>query len=307
MGIQPMVFCALLGCLISLLIIPLMLLPGLMRSVLACRASKGVSNFPAASLHDRSVCGVGGIALATAFLGVATLVYFLYPEAWTSAGHSNVAIIWTALAIFFLGLWDDFRPLKANWKLLLQIIIAIVAFGQGVQVEAFANPSSEREWHLGAWSGVVTVIWLVGLTNLIDLTRRVEGLTAGIGMLLLILRAVTGFGSGAEFSALFSIGLAGALCGFLIYNLPPARIRLGGAGAGFVGFLVASLTTVNSSPDSTLSASMFVAVLILPLLGLLWIDSRPTDKGPPLAPLDPKHVRRRLAGADETETRGRSW
>jgi hypothetical protein len=143
------------------------------------------------------------------------------------------------------------------------MVIAIAAYCQGVQIEAFTNSSGTVDFQLGAWSGIVTVLWLVGLTNLLDLTRRIEGLTAGIGLVLLGYRAATGFGSGAEFPALFSIGLAGALIGILVYNLPPTRIRLGGGGAGFVGFLVASLTTIHSSHESTLSASVFVAVIIL--------------------------------------------
>lgn len=306
MGIQPMVFCALLGCLISLLVIPLMLLPSLMRSVKACR-SRDHDESPADFEDSNPVCGLGGIALATSFLGVATLIYFLYPTTWSSASYANVAIIWTGLAIFFLGLWDDFRPLQTGWKLVLQTGIAIAAYCQGVQIEAFTNSSGTVDFQLGAWSGTVTVLWLVGLTNLIDLTRRIEGLTAGIGLVLLGYRAATGFGSGAEFPALFSIGLAGALIGILVYNLPPTRIRLGGGGAGFVGFLVASLTTIHSSHESTLSASVFVTVLILPILGFVWLDARSRDKGSPITPLASRQVRRRLVGTSEIRTRDRSW
>lgn len=306
MAIQPMVFCALLGCLISLLIIPLMLLPDLMRSVKLGR-SREHDESPVASEDSNPVCGLGGIALATSFLGVASLIYFLYPTAWTSASNANIAIVWTGLAIFFLGLWDDFRPLQTGWKLGLQTVIAIAAYGQGVQIEAFTNSSGPADLQLGAWSGVVTVLWLVGLTNLIDLTRRIDGLTAGIGLLLLGYRAATGFESGAEFPALFSVGIAGALIGILVYNLPPARVRLGGGGAAFVGFLVASLTTVNSNHESTLSASVFVAVLILPILGLVWLDARSGDKGSPIAPPASRPVRGRLVGTGESRSRERSW
>src|SRR6266511_198428 len=118
MGIQPMVFCALLGCLISMLIIPLMLLPGLMRSIKVSPSSRGRPAHEVPRDHC-PVCSLGGIALATSFLGVATLTYFLYPTAWTTS-HTNVASIWTALAIFLLGLWNDFRPLRVSWKLSLQ-------------------------------------------------------------------------------------------------------------------------------------------------------------------------------------------
>jgi UDP-GlcNAc:undecaprenyl-phosphate GlcNAc-1-phosphate transferase len=306
MAIQPMVFCALLGCLISLLIIPLLLLPGLLRSVkLGRRRERDES--PVAPENSSPACGLGGIALATSFLGVATLIYFLYPTAWTSASHVHSAIVWTGLAIFILGLWDDFRPLQTGWKLALQTVIAIAAFCQGVQIEAFTTSAGTTDLQLGAWRGAVTVLWLVGLTNLIDLTRRIDGLTAGVGLVLLGYRAVTGFGSGAEFPALFSIGIAGALVVILAYNLPPTRVRLGGAGAGFVGFLVASLTTVHSSHESTLSASVFVAVLVLPILGIAWLEARSRDKGSRILPLSSKRIHPRLVDRVEPPPRSRSW
>jgi UDP-GlcNAc:undecaprenyl-phosphate GlcNAc-1-phosphate transferase len=306
MGIQPMVFCALLGCLISLLVIPLTLLPGLMRSITAGRI-RGRDYQPTSSMDEKAACNLGGIALATAFLAVATLIYFLYPEAWTSAGHSNVAILWTALAIFLLGLWDDYRPLRAGWKLALQTVVAIVAYFQGVQIEAFASPSGTADFQLGAWSGLVTVLWLVGLTNVIDLTKRVEGLTAGLGLALLAFQAVAGFGSGSAFASLFSVGIAGALIGYLFCNRPPTRIRLGGGGSGFVGFLVAGLTTVHSGHDATLSASVFIAVLVLPVLGIVWQESRSAVKRSTAAPAASMQLKERLGGVDESETRTRSW
>jgi UDP-GlcNAc:undecaprenyl-phosphate GlcNAc-1-phosphate transferase len=306
MGIQPMVFCALLGCLISMLIIPLMLLPGLMRSIKVSPSSRGQHTHDTTG-DNRPVCSLGGIALATSFLGVATLTYFLYPTAWTTS-HTNVAIIWTALAILFLGLWNDFRPLRPSWKLSLQIVIAVAAYCQGIRIETFTNPAGSADLQLGVWSALVTVVWLVGLTKLIDFTSRIEGLTAGLGLVLLGLRAITGFGSGAEFPALCSIGIAGALVGFLIYNLPPAKIRLGGGGAGFVGFLIASLTTVNSDHESSaLSASTFAAVLILPILGVTFADFRRDTKGSPAATLVTKPVHRRFTEMEVPRARGRSW
>ena len=306
MGIQPMVFCALLGCLISLLIIPLMLLPGLMRSIKTCRSQEHDDSETSSDVNQ-PVCGLGGIALATSFLGVAALIYFLYPTTWTSASQANVAIVWTGLAIFFLGLWDDFRPMQSGWKLALQTVIAIAAYCQGVQIDAFTNPSGTADFHLGAWGGAVTVLWLVGLTNLIEFTRRIDGLTVGIGLVLLGYRAATGFGSGADFPALFSIGVAGALIGILIYNLPPTRVRLGGGGAGFVGFLVASLTTIHSNHESTLSASVFVAVLVLPILGGIWLEARSREKISPILPFSSRPARQRRVERAEPPPGSRSW
>jgi UDP-GlcNAc:undecaprenyl-phosphate GlcNAc-1-phosphate transferase len=305
MGIQPMVFCALLGCLISLLIIPLILLPGLMRSLTVRRGSEE-RRFEGRDKTPTPVPGLGGIVLATSFLGVATLIYFLYPAAWMTKSHTNLAIVWTGLAMFFLGLWDDFRPLRAHWKVLVQTLISVAAYCQGVQIETFTNPLGGASYPLGVWSGLITVLWLLGLTNLIALAGRINGLAGGLGLVLLGLLAVAGFGSGAEFSALCAIGVAGALLGFLVYNFPPSRIRLEGGGACFVGFLIGSLTTVKPHSDARLSAMEVLFVLVLPLSGLGLAIWRVTPKGLPGAHLAPKHAHRRLLEISVPPARGRS-
>jgi UDP-GlcNAc:undecaprenyl-phosphate/decaprenyl-phosphate GlcNAc-1-phosphate transferase len=293
MSVQAMIFCALLGCLITISIIPLILLPDLVRSLAIRRHDERHRYASSQNVHLR---GLGGIALATSLLAVATLIYFVCPEAWVGRSAVNVAVIWTALAMLFLGLWNDSRPIHFSSKLLLQTLISAAAYFQGVQMDAFGNLLSDVAHQFGAWNGVVTVVWLVGLTNLISYASRIHGLAGGIGLILLATVAFIDFDSGAEFSALCAIGLAGALFGSLVHHLPPTRLRLGAGAASFIGFLIGSLTAISSEKGGTLSATVLVGIVALPLLGLCLVPRRRSPKSPSVLPLDPRYARRHLSG-----------
>jgi len=300
MSIEPMLFCLILGCLISLLAIPLMLLPGLRRSLPWLERRR---NAASAGADESSVPRLGGVALAAAFIGVSLLVWILYPAAWRDEGRIRLGMIWTALAMCFIGLWDDFRPLGFGRKLFIQTLIALAACLQGVHLEKAGGPLGGFFSHLGVWAGVFAVLWLLALTYLFHRLDTINGLAGGVGLVLMISLACTGIGTGAGFSALCAIGMAGALLGFLVYNLPPARICLGGGGAGLIGFLIGNFSLVHPDNETTLAA---VLGLVLPLLGMclaLWLG------GPRISPTgisNTKPALRRLRVPAAPSTRYRS-
>src|SRR5882672_472946 len=235
MNVTPMLYCLLLGCLISLLIIPLMLLPGLRRSLPRLGRRQAPDELSEQN-EGLPIPRLGGVALAAAFVGVSLLICFLYPATWVEKGRITLGIVWTALAMFFVGIWDDFRPMGTGRKLLVQTLIAIAACVQGIHLEAFGSPLRGVTSHVGVWSWVLTVLWLVALTNLFHRFDAINGLAGGVGFVVLSLLAYAGAVAGTGFSVLCSIGMAGALLGFLVYNLPPARTYMGGGGAGLIGF-----------------------------------------------------------------------
>lgn len=264
MNVTPMLYCLLLGCLISLLIIPLILLPGLNRSLLQLGRQRS-SGEPPGNGARHGVPRLGGVALAAAFLGVSLLICFLYPASWAEKGRITLGIVWTALAMFFVGVWDDFRPMGTKRKLLVQTLISIAACVQGIHVEAFGSPFQGITSHLGVWSWAITVLWLVALTNLFHRFDAISGLAGGVGFVMLSLLAYAGAAAGAGFAELCAIGMAGALLGFLVYNLPPTRINMGGGGTALIGFLIANFSITH--PDEQTSLAVLV-VLVLPLLGI---------------------------------------
>jgi UDP-GlcNAc:undecaprenyl-phosphate GlcNAc-1-phosphate transferase len=132
-GMQPMVLCSLLGCLITFLAIPVFLLPRMRQFVLLREGDKG-SNIH--HTHKAPISRLGGLALILSFLGVGFFVCVAYPQAIQNA-TLTAAILGTATAMFLLGFCDDLRPLGARKKLVGQLLIALAAYYYGIRIETF--------------------------------------------------------------------------------------------------------------------------------------------------------------------------
>lgn len=300
MAIQTMIICSVLGCLISLLVIPLLLLPRLVRSV-------GFNRGERLATEAAAVPRLGGIPLALSFLAVAAVAYVLYPEGRLEGDHTTLAIVWTTLAMFLVGLWDDYKPMGSRWKLLVQILISALACHQGVQVDGFRIPLESTTHALGSWTGLITVGWLVGLTNLLCLIDGIKGLAGAVGLAMMALIACAGFNAGAAFSALCAVGMVGALGAFLVYNLPPTRLRLGGGGACFLGFLIGCLTAVNPARETVVSASALPLIALAMHVSGLWLGGiwRARTRRP-VRPRAPRTLPHRLAAVTGARSRIRS-
>ena len=242
--------------------------------------------------HSRPVPRLGGAVLVVAFIVVEAYIAGFHPELRAGTPKRNV-IIAGSLAMFALGFWDDVRPLRAGWKLLGQILIAATVSYCGVGIEVWTSPFAGTPIHLGAWGTVLTVAWLVGLTNLINLIDGADGLAGGISLNLMILIAAVAHQNG-NFELLAS-GMAGALLGFLWYNFPPARIYLGDGGAYFLGFQIGLFSLVNSHKGTVFAALVApLFLLAFPMADAFLTLARRGLRGLPLFRPDRKHLHHRL-------------
>ncbi|HXP61324.1 MAG TPA: MraY family glycosyltransferase, partial [Dongiaceae bacterium] len=127
---------------------------------------------------------LGGLALVAAFIAVDLFARMVSP-----AQHSTMAlhpvILLSCLAMFGLGFMDDLKPLGARKKLLGQVLISLAVCAGGLGIENFTIPFTGHFIHLGPWGVLITVLWLVGMTNLINLIDGVDGLAAGIALMLM--------------------------------------------------------------------------------------------------------------------------
>lgn len=241
--------------------------------------------------HTAYVPRLGGIALATAFVGINTGTVMFVPE--QANLHNRFVLCLTSLAMFGLGVWDDLRRLGAKRKLLGQILIALVVCLFGIGITRLKLPLTERVVDLGGWGVVLTVLWLVGMTNLINLIDGVDGLAGGICLMLMALLAYVGHRSG-NFELLASC-MAGGLLGFLWFNFPPARIYLGDGGAYFLGFQIGFLALVSSQKGTIVAALVSpLFVLALPIVDMLLAICRRGLRGLPIFRPDRKHLHHRL-------------
>jgi len=244
--------------------------------------------------HKVAIPRLGGVALVSAFVAVALAICFCTPISPSAIGVLGV-IVCSSLAMFALGLYDDLRGLGAKSKLAIQIAIASAAYLGGIRIELLKNPFTDSDIHLGIVGYFATVLWLVGLTNLINLIDGIDGLAAGIGLMLMLLMTNLSVSENLGLSALLSIGMAGALLGFLKFNYPPAKIYMGDGGAYFLGFIIGILSVVNANKGTVMAALIAPAfALALPIIDVSLAILRRGLRGLPIFRPDQRHIHHRL-------------
>jgi UDP-GlcNAc:undecaprenyl-phosphate GlcNAc-1-phosphate transferase len=244
--------------------------------------------------HKAPIPRLGGVALVSAFVVVVSAIY-LGGSISAANGATLAVILFSSLAMFALGLWDDIRQLSAKFKFAAQIAIASSIYFSNIRIELFKDPLTDSNFHLGVAGYFATVLWLVTLTNLINLIDGIDGLAGGICLMLMLLMANLGMSDNLSYSALLSIGVAGALLGFLKFNYPPAKIYMGDGGAYFLGFLIGILSIVNSNKGDVAAALIAPAfALALPIVDVSLAVLRRGLRGLPLFRPDQKHIHHHL-------------
>jgi len=262
--------------------------------------------------HTIAVPRLGGVSLVVSFVVIFVILVTLVvnSEASFRVPEEGWTMLATCAAMFGLGFWDDIRPLGAREKLIIQILIAWVAYLGGLRIGQFIDPFT-RTIYVFEWLDLpLTILWLVGVTNLINLMDGIDGLAAGLTLLLMLLLSMmvllpmlSGLG-GNTFSLLLSVGMGGALCGFLFYNFPPAKIFMGDGGAYFLGLLIAELALLNSNKGEVAGALIvpFFA-LGLPIIDTCFTIFRRGLVGLPIFRADRKHIHHRLVGMGFSQQR----
>jgi UDP-GlcNAc:undecaprenyl-phosphate/decaprenyl-phosphate GlcNAc-1-phosphate transferase len=217
-------------------------------------------------VHARSIPRLGGTALAAGW-GVAILTCFHLPgpgsDMLVDSGSRLWGLVLGALALCVVGAVDDIRGLRAYHKLLAQIVVAIVAYACGLRIDAISLPFLPN-LAMGVFALPITVIWIVGVTNAVNLIDGLDGLAAGVGFFASLTCFVVAITAGNPFVALMTAALMGVLAGFLLFNFNPARIFMGDSGSYFIGFLLATLPIATERQQK---ASAAVSLLV-PMLAL---------------------------------------
>ena len=161
--------------------------------------------------------------------------------------------------MFFIGVYDDVHQLRPATKLLSQIIAASTALFFDYHLRFFS-------W--GVLDALLTAVWIVGLTNALNLLDNMDGLAAGIGLIAALYLAYLFSQQGDQNYLVVSLALAGALAGFLLFNFHPASIFMGDAGSLFLGTSLSLLTVhANGQASNILSlVAVPACILLVPIL-----------------------------------------
>jgi UDP-GlcNAc:undecaprenyl-phosphate GlcNAc-1-phosphate transferase len=212
--------------------------------------------------HPEPVPVLGGVAVFGAvMLGLLLAAPFSMPiRAGFFGSGSLLALAGGVAAILVLGAYDDRHDLRASLKLAAQVAIAALTWFLGFRCGAVELPLGWVISDSAVPSFVVTVSWIVIVTNAFNLIDGLDGLAAGIGIVATLTIFMLAAGNEATVPVVGALALAGALSGFLRYNVPPARIFLGDAGAMGIGYTTAVLSLASYQKAPT------AVVLIVPLL-----------------------------------------
>ncbi len=216
--------------------------------------------------------------------------------------HLSTAFFGCGFLMLMLGMADDRFEFRPHWKFLGQILIVLLLWSLGVRIQtlpftAGTQPLSDPV------SLLLTLGWVLGLTNAMNFIDGVDGLASGLAAIGAASLAFIEAGK-APWAAAVAASLAGASLGFLRWNLPPAKIFLGDAGALLLGFWLAVVSLAAASKTAA-ATSLLLPMLVLgvPLFDTAWAVLRRTLAGKPFWSADRGHLHHRLLARGLTTPR----
>jgi len=244
-------------------------------------------------VHTEPTPRMGGIAIVLGFMVTLLLVTPFMP---LLNLKQFLGVAAGATIIFVLGFFDDIYNLSAKFKLLFQIIAALLVTSSGIKIHFVSWPFlGDPLISLEAFATPLTIIWIVGVTNAVNLIDGLDGLAAGVSSIASICLMALSIHSGYPLALVLTATLAGSCLGFLPYNFNPATIFMGDTGSTFLGFILA-ITSVLGLLKTYTFATIFIAVLVLglPIFDTAFAILRRFINGKPIMEADKGHLHHRL-------------
>lgn len=241
-------------------------------------------------IHDHPIPRMGGMAI---FLG-----FLLSVVLFADIDRQMQGILIGCVIIVAAGAIDDIVPMKWWVKLLAEIVAAVVAIAHGVKIDVLMNPnilSENTALFLGFLSIPITFLWIVGITNAVNLIDGLDGLACGVSTISSLTMLAVAMLLGEGNIAIVLAALVGACLGFIPYNLNPAKIFMGDTGALLLGFTLSTVSVIAMFKFYAIITFVVpILALALPLFDTLFAIIRRLIKGQnPMKP-DRGHLHHRL-------------
>jgi UDP-GlcNAc:undecaprenyl-phosphate GlcNAc-1-phosphate transferase len=248
-------------------------------------------------VHQEETPRLGGIAVFSATL-LPFLIFLVFGDFLAgdikNAGEPLLGLVLGCLIVFGIGIWDDIRRLSPWPKLTVEICAALMAYYFGLRIQLLSNPFG-LQWDVSWLSGPLTVIWLVGITNAVNLADGIDGLAAGIATFAAAILFIMTVPSAYTLVPYMAGALAGAALGFLRFNFSPATIFLGDSGSLFLGFFLGGLS-LWASEKSAIAFSLLIPIIALglPIIDMIYAIIRRWNRGVPIGQADRDHIHHKL-------------
>ena len=241
-------------------------------------------------MHKVPIPRMGGLAIFLGFI-ISVLLF-------VEVDDQMKGILLGSVIIVVMGIIDDITPLRASLKFVIQILAALIPAYYGVQITCISNPnlfSDNPYWNFGWLSIPITVIWIVGLTNAVNLIDGLDGLAIGVSSISALTMLAIAILVAEPQVAVIMAALVGACIGFMPYNMNPAKIFMGDTGSTFLGYILACITIQGLFKFyAVISFVVPFLILGLPIFDTMFAIIRRISHGQnPMAP-DRSHVHHRL-------------
>ena len=238
-------------------------------------------------VHKKPMPRLGGLAIFLAFL----LGYILFAE----ASEQMNAILIGGFLLVLLGICDDIKAFKARYKLIGQIIAAVVVVFYGEISLPFITAFGVYI-NFGIWGYPLAVLFIVSVINAINFIDGLDGLAAGTSSIYFTAIAIIAFALNriGGLDIMLSILMLGATVGFLVYNFNPASIFMGDTGSMFLGYMIDVIALLGFKTATLTSLFVPILVLFLPMIDTLLAILRRLLKGEPIGSPDKEHVHHQL-------------
>lgn len=252
-------------------------------------------------VHRGIIPRLGGIGVFLGILIPIPLIFQLDNVIAADLISNNILIITLVIGmsvILALGIWDDFKDAKPIVKLAFQTSVALILFFGGFRIESI-NISGGNEMQLPfILQLLLSLLWIVGITNAINLLDGIDGLVSGVAAFIsLALAIINVYADQGQFIGVISIALAGACIGFLPYNFSPARIFLGDSGSLLIGVTLSCVGIKALFHTSSGNAGILIIPMILfglPLFDTISVMITRARKGKSIFQADKNHVHHKL-------------
>ncbi len=237
-------------------------------------------------VHTKPIPRMGGLAIYAAFvLAVLASMY---------VSREVMGLLVGGTVILIVGIIDDLKPLPARVKLLGQIIAAVVLVMFDIKIEWLTNPFGEMIY-VEYLAIPLTILWVVGLTNTVNLIDGLDGLAAGVSTIASVTILLVALQQNFWTVAVLTAALAGSALGFLQHNFNPAKIFMGDTGSMFLGYMLAAISILGTVKSAaTIALIVPIVALGLPILDTAFAIIRRYMSGRPIFKPDKGHLHHRL-------------
>lgn len=240
-------------------------------------------------VHKKLIPRMGGLAIIVSFF-VGIIIFKLWDYNYVYSLNLWLVLI-GVLLIVILGMLDDKYMLSAKIKFSVQIIATLIVVIGGVEVNVLTLPLFNiGEIDLGIFSIPFTVLWILGITNAMNLIDGLDGLSSGISIISLSSILFISFMTGNQFIYLTSLVLIVSTLGFMKYNFYPAKVFMGDTGSLFLGFMIGMITVISYKDVAVFSVLVPLFVLAVPIGDTILAILRRLINKKPIGEADKNHL-----------------